>query len=172
MSANITKCRQASHGRGLRRRGCGRFPDIEPTQAHRDDQLEREARRVAADSGRASTPAVSPARPPLPPKLLPEGLRDAIVAAYRQRAELSATSADAAVSRRPMWDLTSLLCEAAPALAIEPGEVAVRLCELPLNATAEQVWACVRTAPRADMWEYSNEHHQCVRIGDWQSWLP
>jgi hypothetical protein len=168
MPANITKCRQASHGRGLRRRRCDRvrFPGIEPAQ------FEPEARRVAADPGRASTPAVNPARPALPPKLLPESVRGAIVAAYRQRAELSGTSADAVTSRRPMWDLTSLLCEAVPALAIEPGEVAVRLCELPLNATAEQVWARVRTAPRADMWEYSNEHHQCVRIGDWQVWLP
>jgi hypothetical protein len=168
MTANITKCRQAS--RGLRRRGCGRvrFPDTEPVQVYRNDQRELEARRVAADAGRASTPAVNPARPPLPPKVLPEELRDAIVAAYRQRAELSATGA---ASRRPMWDLTSLLCEAVPALAIEPGEVAVRLCELPLDATAEHVWARVRTAPRADMWEYSHDHHQCVRIGDWRAWL-
>lgn len=116
--------------------------------------------------------AVNPARPPLPPKVLPGELRDAIVAACRQRAELSAASAGAAASRRPMWDLTALLCGAVPALAIEPGEVAVRLCELPLDATAEQVWARVRTAPRADMWEYSHEHHQCVRIGDWRAWLP
>ncbi len=170
MTTNIAKRRQTSSRRGLRRSGCvgDRFPDVNPIGMDREVEPDNEALRVTPEPAAVSTQPINPARPPLPPKELPGEIRDVIVTAYRQREALASVSITRAERFRPMWDLTTTLCGAVPELAGELGEVALRLCELPANATADRVWDRVRTAARADMWEYSREHHRCVRIGDWR----
>lgn len=144
-----------------------RFPDVAPITTSSDIEPAWEATDVPARPCHTPAASVDPVRSALPPKDLPSGLRDVIAAAYRRRAELAAASTDVAAARRPMWELTAALGRAVAVLAMEPGEVAIRLCELPGDAAPEQVWARVRTAPRADAWEYSHEHHHCVRVGDW-----
>lgn len=174
MTTNIVKRRQAPPKRGLGRNGCvgGRFPDANPIGMDRAVDPDQEALHVTPGPATVSSQPINPARPPLPPKELPGELRDIIVTAYRRRVVLAAASAARGERLRPMWDLTTTLCEAVPELAGELGEVAIRLCELPADATAEQVWSRIRTAARADMWEYSQEHHRCVRIGNWRPWSP
>lgn len=172
MTTNIAKRCQASSSRGLRRGRIGRFPDVKPREIDREDETDTVVLCVTPGLAAVSTQPISAVRPPLPPKELPGELRDVIVAAYRQRAALAPVSVAQAERFRPMWDLTTTLCAAVPELAGELGEVALRLCELPATATADRVWDRVRTAARADMWEYSREHHRCVRIGDWRSWSP
>lgn len=117
-------------------------------------------------------PVDNPRRSKLPPARLPANLAGVIASAFESRTVLEASGAPDRQRNKPMWELTAALCEAVPVLAAESGEVAIRLCELPVDATAEQVWDRVRTAPRADMWEYSREHHQCVRVGDWRPLWP
>lgn len=174
MTANTAQRHDPPYGHDLGR--CAhlgsRFPDADPVGLDSEAEPDKDALRVTPNPIPASSRCINPARRPLPPKQLPTELRDVIVTAYERRATAAAGSAADHERLRPMWELTTTLCAAVPEMAGEPGEVAVRLCELPSDATAEQVWDRVRTAPRVDMWEYSHEHHHCVRVGDWHPWSP
>jgi len=70
----------------------------------------------------------------------------------------------------PIWKLAALICSRFPCLANEPGVVGIRLCELPTETPPARVWTIIRTAARADEWEYARDHHHCVRVGDWSGW--
>jgi len=114
-------------------------------------------------------PISNPDRPKLPPTRLPAEVAGIIRSAFARRADLEAAGARERCMQ-PMWELAAEICSRFPCLAAEPGVVGIRLCELAADTPADQVWARVRTAPRADAWEYARDHHHCVRVGDWSGW--
>lgn len=118
---------------------------------------------------RPPTSISDPDRSPLPPPGLPADVEKLISSAFARRAALEASGARDE-STRPMWDLTAQLCSRISALSAEPGVVGIRLCELPADTPPDRVWVKVRTAPRADAWQYARDHHVCVRVGDWRRW--
>lgn len=101
---------------------------------------------------------------------LPADLAAAIVSAFARRAALEAAGRSSE-SLEPMWWLAVQICTRVPGLAGEPGVVGIRLCELPVDAQPSQAWARIRTAAKADEWEYAHDHHHCVRVGDWRGWV-
>jgi hypothetical protein len=99
----------------------------------------------------------------------PEVVQD-ITAAFALRARLEAAGASRQACMRPMWWLTARLCASVPRLARQSGELALRLGDLPSTATPAHVWDRIRTAHRADDWDYSPEHHHAYRIADFTIW--
>jgi len=124
---------------------------------------------VAPDSFAPRKPIDNPERPKPPPSQLPADLAPAIVSAFARRATLQAAGRSSECLE-PMWRLAAQICTRVPCLAGEPGVVGIRLCDLPVEASPSQVWARVRTAAKADEWEYAHDHHHCVRVGDWRGW--
>lgn len=117
-----------------------------------------------------SKPISNPEHRKLPPKLPPPEVIQLIAAAFTRRRALEASGASREACTRLMFELVSALCSCTPDLAFGAGEVLIRLCDLPAAAKPMTAWMRVRTAPRADSWEYARDHHHCVRVGDWASW--
>lgn len=124
---------------------------------------------MAQQPFRPPTSISDPDRSPLPPPALPADVAEIISSAFARRAALEASGARDE-GMRAMWDLTTQLCSRILSLSAEPGVVGIRLCDLPADTPPDRVWAKVRTAPRADAWQYARDHHVCVRVGDWTEW--